>query len=125
LRWAAAVALGLAGLIGVGATTVPAAPAAGKKASEFEVAVQSDCRFAGEIEFAGCLVDETYQERFRSRAPVCAKGTVEDVEGGGVGGKLKARRFTCDDGTGQPDRLGADHHVADPGRERRVRRPPG
>jgi hypothetical protein len=89
-RWAAALALGLAGLIGVGATTVPAAPAR-TTASAFELTLEGEITMTSDGEL-------TSQGTFRSQAPFCATGTFVD-EGPIRYGSTK-RRFTCDDGTG-------------------------
>jgi hypothetical protein len=85
-KWAAALALGLAGLIGVGAATVPAAPAR-NAASTFELTLEGTMTFDDEV--------VRVQGTFRSRAPFCATGTLVDpasLQG--------AWRFACDDGTG-------------------------
>lgn len=88
-KWAAALALGLAGLIGGGAATVLAAPAR-TAASAFELTLEGKlAETRGEI---------TSQGTFTSRAPFCATGTFVD-EGANRNGGGK-RQFTCDDGTG-------------------------
>ena len=73
-RWAAALALGLAGLIGLGAATVPAAPA-GTAANAFELTLEGRMTFD---DGRGCL--QTVQRgTFGSRAPFCATGTIVDA----------------------------------------------
>jgi hypothetical protein len=86
-KWAAALALGLAGLIGAGGAMVPAAPAR-TAASAFELTLE------GTITFDDDEVIRT-QGTFRSGAPFCATGTLVDPEPYG-----RVARFTCDDGTG-------------------------
>ena len=91
-RWAAALALGLAGLIGVRAATVLAAPAR-SAATEFELTFEGTWEWNGD--YFGPFQEGT--GTFRSRAPFCATGTfVEDPYVGGA----KTWRLTCDDGTG-------------------------
>ena len=71
--WAAALAVGLAGLIGVGAAPMRAAPTAQSAASAFELT----------LEAALMPPDFMLSERmtFRSGAPFCASGrSVEFVE---------------------------------------------
>ena len=86
-RWAAALALGLLGLIGVSAATVHAAPAR-TSASAFELTL--------EARWYDPWVFSPQAATFRSRAPFCATGTfVEDAYG-----DRRQWRFTCDDGTG-------------------------
>ena len=85
-KWAAALALGLAGLIGVGAATVSAAPAR-TAASAFELALEETSTWDDELVF-------TYQGTFRSGAPFCATGTVVDPPG------WNTLQLACDDGTG-------------------------
>ena len=68
-RWAEGLALGLAGLIGVGVATVPAAPAR-TAASAFELT------FEGKL--TGAPSEITSEGTFRSRAPVCTTGTFVD-----------------------------------------------
>ncbi len=92
-RWAAALALGLAGLIGVGAALVLAAPAR-TAASAFELTVQGRDTWHLGGDPGEPLAE--LQWTFRSRAPFCATGTF--VEYGGPGGTTW--RFTCDDSTG-------------------------
>jgi hypothetical protein len=89
-KWAAALVLGLVGLIGVGAATVRAAPVARTAASAFELTLDG--------ELTGTPGEITSQGTFRSRAPFCATGVfVDERPDRPVGGK---RQFTCDDGTG-------------------------
>jgi hypothetical protein len=89
-RWVAALALGLAGLIGVGAVTVSASPVARTAASAFELILDG--------KLAGTPGEITSQGTFRSQAPFCATGTfVDEAPIPNLSGK---RRFTCDDGTG-------------------------
>jgi hypothetical protein len=90
-RWAAALALGLAGLIGVGAALVLAAPAR-TAASAFELTL--------EAEYLPPDFMTTEGGTFRSRAPFCAGGTfVQDVVQFADYG-VDRLQFTCDDGTG-------------------------
>jgi hypothetical protein len=91
-RWAAALALGLAGLVGVGAATVLAAPADRTAASAFELTLEGA--------LAGTPADVTSQGTFRSQAPFCSTGTFVDLGPIGHGNVNGKRRFTCDDGTG-------------------------
>jgi hypothetical protein len=86
-RWAAALALGLAGLIGVGAAMVLAAPAR-TAASTFELTLEGRQTLSFEDE----VVYIESRGTFRSSAPFCATGTFVDEWG--------TLRFTCDDGTG-------------------------
>ena len=88
-RWAAALALGLVGLIGVGAALVPAALAARTAATPFELTV--------ETELTPPLFMSTEGGTFRSRAPFCASGTFVEFDNAIETAKW---RFTCDDGTG-------------------------
>jgi hypothetical protein len=89
-RWAAALALGFAGLIGGGAATLHAA---GTAPSAFELTVQGrdTWQWDGDV-----LTGVELQWTFRSQAPLCASGTF--LEYGVPGGFTW--RFTCDDGTG-------------------------
>lgn len=88
-RWAAALALALAGLIGVGAATVLGAPAR-SVASAFELTLEG--------KLAGGTGDITSKGTFRSRAPFCATGTfVDERPDRSTEGE---RQFRCDDGTG-------------------------
>ena len=84
-RWAAALALGLAGLISGSAATVHAAPAARTAANPFELTFEATPTTPPEY----WAVEGT----FRSRAPFCASGRFFLSYEAGV-------RFTCDDGTG-------------------------
>ena len=84
-RWAAALALGLAGLISGSAATVHAAPAARTAANPFELTFEATPTTPPEY----WAVEGT----FRSRAPFCASGTFFLSYETGV-------RFTCDDGAG-------------------------
>jgi len=87
----AAVALGLAGLIGVGAALVLAAPAR-TAASAFELTL--------EAEYLPPEFMTTEGGTFRSRAPFCAGGTfLQDVVQYADYG-VERLQFTCDDGTG-------------------------
>ena len=86
--WAAALALGLAGLIGVGAALVLAAPAR-SVATDFELA------FEAELEPPEFVV--TKGGTFTSRAPFCANGGFVEIDNNYV---TATWRFTCDDGTG-------------------------
>ena len=94
-RWAAVLALGLACLIGVGATTVPAAPAR-TAASAFELTLDArdTMRWDDELNF-----ESRTEGTFRSRAPFCATGTVEAGSVPTLDGRWPLL-FTCDDGTG-------------------------
>jgi hypothetical protein len=85
-RWAAALALGLLGLIGVSAATVHAAPAR-SAADAFELTLEVTDTWQWEDE----VLFERRVGTFRSRGAFCATGTFAD-EG--------RWRFTCDDGTG-------------------------
>lgn len=100
-RWAAALVLGLAGLIGVGAATVLAAPAR-SAATEFDLTFEGIWEWDN-VYFFGPFRGGT----FKSRAPFCATGTfVEDLwSSAGT-----TWRFTCDDGTG-----GLTVSILDPG----------
>lgn len=94
-RWAPALALGLAGLIGMGAATGRAAPPQ-TAASAFELTLEGKDTMQWEDE--GILEDKR-AGTFRSRAPFCATGTFIDDDYPNV---LDAERwqFICDDGTG-------------------------
>jgi hypothetical protein len=83
-RWAAALALGVAGLIGGGAATAPAAPA-GHAASAFELTLVAP-------EF-------TSKGTFSSRAPFCRRGTFVDLLVVRTT-PIAYRRLTCEDGSG-------------------------
>ena len=86
-RWAAALALGLAGLIGGGAATVLAAPArSAASAFELTLEVTDTWRWEGDV-----LLEGKREGTFRSQGPFCATGTFVDD------GRW---RLTCDDGTG-------------------------
>jgi hypothetical protein len=86
-RWVVALALGLAGLIGVGAAMVPAAPAR-TAASAFELTLEEIATFDDEVVFK-------HQGTFRSGAPFCGSGTMVDpLSAHG------ALQLACDDGTG-------------------------
>src|SRR5262245_25029250 len=87
--WAPALALGLAGLIAVGAATGLAAPAV--TGARFEVALEGKIKRASDGEL-------TSQGTFKSQAPFCATGTFVDEGPIRYGGAK--RRFTCDDDTG-------------------------
>ena len=82
-RWAAAQALALAGLIGVGAALVLATPAS-SAASAFELTAEIVEYYPG--------VDSPQGGRFRSGAPFCSTGRFDRIQA--------AWHFTCDDGTG-------------------------
>ena len=86
-RWAAALALGLAGLTSASAATVLAA-AARTEASAFELTLEvtDTQQWEGDV-----ILDITRQGTFRSQGPFCATGTFVDD------GRW---RLTCDDGTG-------------------------
>jgi hypothetical protein len=95
-RWAAALALGFAGLIGVGAALVLAAPAR-TATTAFELTL--------EAKFLPPDFMTTEGGTFRSRAPFCAGGTfVQDVVGyappADYVGFADRWQFMCDDGTG-------------------------
>jgi hypothetical protein len=100
-RWAAALALGLAGLIGVGAATVLAAPAR-SAATEFELTFEGTWEW-NNVYFFGPFRGGT----FKSRAPFCAAGTFVEDPWSSAG---TTWRFTCDDGTG-----GLTVSILDPG----------
>jgi hypothetical protein len=85
--WVVALALGLAGLIGVGAATVPAAPAS-TAASAFELTLEETSTFDDELVFK-------HQGTFRSGAPFCGSGTMVDPPS-----PHGALQLSCDDGTG-------------------------
>ena len=87
-RWAAALALGLVGLIGVGAALVPVAPARGA-ATAFELT------FEAELEPPEFVI--TKGGTFTSGAPFCASGRIVEVDNDYV---TATWRFTCDDGSG-------------------------
>ena len=89
-RWAAVLTLGLVGLIGGGAATVPAA-SGGSAATGFELTL------LGEITLSS---DGTLSSvgTFKSRAPFCAAGAFVDEDA--IHWGFTRRRFTCDDGTG-------------------------
>jgi hypothetical protein len=89
-RWAAALALGLAGLIGVGAATEPAAPAR-SAASAFELILD------GNTTWDDAEVVKV-QGTFRSGRPFCATGTLADPAI--LRGEPNTWRLTCDDGSG-------------------------
>jgi hypothetical protein len=74
-------------LIGLGASTVSAAPAARSSASAFELTLEGKTTWEG-------FLPVSSQGTFRSRAPFCATGTFVDPF---LDGK---QRLTCDDGTG-------------------------
>ena len=83
--WAAVLALGLAGLIGLGAAVLAAPTPARAAASAFELTLEAT------------LTPPFYlspvKGTFRSGAPFCARGTFVEPE-------ERSLRFTCDDGTG-------------------------
>jgi hypothetical protein len=85
-RWVVALALGLAGLIGVGAAMVPGAPAR-TAASAFELTLEEALTFEDEV--------VNYQGTFTSGAPFCGRGTMVDPVSphGGL-------QLACDDGSG-------------------------
>jgi hypothetical protein len=87
-RWAAALALGLAGLTGVGAALVLASPAR-SEATAFELT------FEAELEPPEFVT--TRGGTFGSRAPFCASGSIVEVANDYVSATW---RLTCDDGTG-------------------------
>ncbi|HET9242910.1 MAG TPA: hypothetical protein VFN99_05660 [Gaiella sp.] len=89
-RWAA-LALGLAGLLGVSAALVLAAPAR-SAATEFELTFEGTWEW-NDVYFFGRFRGGT----FRSRAPFCATGTFVEDPWSSAG---TTWRFTCDDGTG-------------------------
>jgi len=84
--WAAVLALGLAGLIGLGAAAVLAAPTPARAAaSAFELTLEATLTPPFYLSPVGGT--------FRSGGPFCASGTfVEPNE--------RSLRFTCDDGAG-------------------------
>lgn len=86
-KWAAALALGLAGLIGVGVATVPAAPAR-TATSAFGLTLDVTTTVDD---------DEVFREQgtFRSGTPFCATGALVDPPI-----DPKTWRFRCDDGSG-------------------------
>ena len=87
-RWDAALALGLAGLIGVGAALVLAAPAR-------SVPTDFELTFEAALEPPEFVI--TKGGTFASRAPFCASGRIVEVANDYV---TATWRFTCDDGTG-------------------------
>ena len=93
-KWATALALGLAGLIGAGAALVLAAPAR-SAASAFELRLEGTATLTLP---PGGWLGITSQGTFTSQAPFCAAGTFTDPDN--LYDAVIARRFTCDDGTG-------------------------
>lgn len=93
-KWASALALGLAGLIGAGAALVLAAPAR-SAASAFELRLEGTATLTLP---PGGWLGITSQGTFTSQAPFCAAGTFTDPDN--LYDAVIARRFTCDDGTG-------------------------
>jgi hypothetical protein len=87
-NWAAALALGVAGMIGVGAALVLATPAR-------SVATAFELTFEAELEPPEFVI--TKGGMFESRAPFCAGGTIVEVDNDYVSATWQ---FTCDDGTG-------------------------
>jgi hypothetical protein len=85
-KWVVALALGLAGLIGVGAAMVPAAPAR-TAASAFELTLEEAFTFEDEV--------VKHHGTFTSGAPFCGTGTMVDALS-----PHGALQLACDDGTG-------------------------
>jgi hypothetical protein len=115
-KWVAALALGLAGLIGVGAATVSAAPAR-TAASAFELTLDETLTMDDDLEVR-------YQGTFSSGAPFCGRGTiVHPLSSHG------AQQLACDDGTRSLTVSIAPGVAWRPGlgdrrRKRQLRRPP-
>ena len=88
IRWAGALTLVMAGMIGLGAATAPAAPAARTSTSAFELTAEATQHYT--------FVFSPQGGTFRSRAPFCETGKFDP----GVFPGITTWRFTCDDGTG-------------------------